>query len=137
MKINILYTSIFAIASLLLFSCSDDEDVMGMVGEGTELETEEILSDFEATDWTEETHSKSADPNFTEVFQDDAVKRLDFVKSEDNWNLMLENMTDLYGAFENGRRAEFADENPVFIPGSVFYNGVEWYKVGLRFKGKF
>ena len=135
MKINILYISIFAITSLLLFSCSDDEDVMGMVGEETDLETEEIQSDFEVTDWTEETHSKSADPNFAEVFQDDAVKRLDFVISEDNWNLMLENMTDLYGAFGNGRRAEFADENPVFVPGSVFYNGTEWYKVGLRFKG--
>ena len=35
-------------------------------------------ANFEATDWTDETHNKSADPDFDEVFDDTQVKRLDF-----------------------------------------------------------
>ncbi|MFT5914607.1 MAG: spore coat protein H [Bacteroidia bacterium] len=29
----------------------------------------------------------------------------------------------------------FADENPIFVPAEVFYEGKEWYRVGVRFKG--
>ena len=28
-----------------------------------------------------------------------------------------------------------SDEDPIFVPSEVFYNGIEWYKVGVRFKG--
>jgi spore coat protein H len=98
-------------------------------------------ADFETPDWTTETHTKDVDPNFDEVFEDNTVKRLDFVISEDNWSEMLADMTDLYGTFGvgggpgPGGGGSFSDEDPVFVPGSVFYNGIEWYKVGLRFKG--
>lgn len=119
--------------ALLLFSaCNPDDDI-------TLIEEEESVSientDFDATDWTEATHSNSADPNFDELFEDDAVKRLDFVISEDNWAVMLDDMTSLYGSFGSRSGGGFAVEDPVFVPGSVFYNGIEWYKVGLRFKG--
>ena len=51
---------------------------------------------------------------------------------------MLNDMTSLYGTFGRGGvggGSSFSDEDPIFVPGSVFYNGTEWYKVGLRFKG--
>ena len=100
--------------------------------------------DFEPTDWTSGSHSKTADPNFDEVFDNAEVKRLDIVISENNWQVMLNDMTDLYGAFggsaggppgggPGGGLAE--TDNPVFIPADIFYNGIQWYKVGVRFKG--
>ncbi len=96
-------------------------------------------TEFEAIDWTEETHSKDADPNFIEVFEDNAVKRLDIVITEDRWQNMLDDMTDTYGTFGAGGGPGGglvdSDENPIFVPGEVFYNGIEWYRVGVRFKG--
>ena len=130
---------LFIASALLCINCSDDETI---TNNGTSSETDEETTpviddtDFEATDWTTETHSKDADPNFDEVFSDTEVKRLDFVISEENWNVMLNDMTSLYGTFgRGGGSSSFSDEDPVFVPGSVFYNGTEWYKVGLRFKG--
>lgn len=101
-------------------------------------------TDFEATDWTDDTHSKSADPNFEEVFEDEAVKRLDIVITEERWQSMLDDMTSLYGAFggsggpgggPGGGGLADVDEDPIFVPGDIMYNGKEWYRVGVRFKG--
>ena len=64
---TILFSTIIV---LIVFSCSSDEveDVI------TEIEVEEEVviddTDFIATDWTTETHSKDADANFNEVFED-------------------------------------------------------------------
>ena len=130
----------------VVFSCSNDAAVSTSVDEGevviesgTYVETYSD-TDFEAVDWTDDTHSKSADPNFDEVFEDEAVKRLDIVITEERWQSMLDDMTSLYGAFGGsggpggGGLAE-VDEDPIFVPGDVMYNGKEWYRVGVRFKG--
>lgn len=93
-------------------------------------------ADFEPTDWGVETHSNDADPDFEEVFEDNAVKRIDIVITAARWQAMLDDMTSLYGNFgTGGGGASFSDENPVFVPAEVFYEGKEWYRVGLRFKG--
>jgi len=135
MKIRFPIHYVMALLVLFIIACNEDEEMTVQ-----EIETEEgpvviESSDFEAVDWTSETHSKDIDPNFNEVFQDNTVKRLDFVISEENWSVMLADMTNLYGSFGTRSNGGFADEDPVFVPGSVFYNGIEWYKVGLRFKG--
>jgi hypothetical protein len=139
MKTSILKTtrilSVFFLASCLFISCSDDTTVADPYEEELNTEVEIIDTDFVATDWTTETHSNDADPNFTEVFDNTTVKRLDFVISENNWEAMLANMTELYGTFGRSNGNSFSDEDPIFVPASVFYNGKEWYKVGLRFKG--
>ena len=129
-------------------SCMDEvEDII----EEDDDEEQVIFddTDFEATDWTEATHSKDADPNFDEVFEDQAVKRLDIVITEDRWQTMLDDMTDLYGTFGSrggaggggpgggfgGGGSSFAEEDPVFVPAEIFYEDKEWYRVGVRFKG--
>lgn len=115
---------------LLLFvtGCKEDESA-----------TPELViddTDFEPSDWTIETHSNDIDPNFNEVFPDDEVKRLDIVISSDRWAVMLADMTSLYGPFgSGGRDNSFADENPVFVPAEIFYEGKQWYRAGIRFKG--
>ncbi|WP_158978742.1 CotH kinase family protein [Cellulophaga sp. L1A9] len=100
-------------------------------------------TDFDTVDWTDATHSKSADPDIEEIFEDEAVKRLDIVISEARWQAMLDDMTSLYGAFgtstsgggQAGGGLVETDEDPVFVPAEVFYEDKEWYKVGVRFKG--
>ncbi|WP_231874640.1 hypothetical protein [Polaribacter atrinae] len=86
------------------------------------------------------------DANISEVFEDNTVKRLDFVITEARWQTMLDDMENLYGTFggssEGGPGGQGGgvvsvdiDEDPIFVPGEVFYEGKEWYRVGLRFKG--
>ncbi|MGJ8738340.1 CotH kinase family protein [Zobellia laminariae] len=148
-----------------LISCSDDDVTDAVVDDGET--TEEVVdetddddaeyvetyadSDFEATDWTDLTHTKSADPNFDVVFEDNTVKRLDLVITEDRWQSMLDDMTSLYGEFggtgagpgaggppaggQGGGGLVEIDEDPIFVPGEVFFEDKEWYRVGLRFKG--
>ena len=120
---------------LIIFSCSKDDVLDIEVEEDDEVVVVVEDTDFEATDWTTETHSKDAEPNFDEIFPDDEVKRIDIVISEDNWDSMLTDMTNLYGTFGRGGSSGFSDEDPIFVPSEVFYEGLEWYKVGVRFKG--
>ena len=102
-------------------SCMDEvEDII----EEDDDEEQVIFddTDFEATDWTEATHSKDADPNFDEVFEDQAVKRLDIVITEDRWQTMLDDMTDLYGTF--GSRGGAGGGGPGGGPGPRIGPGI-------------
>lgn len=124
---------------LLLTACgSSDSDSIPTVTNTADT-TEITDADFEASDWTEQTHSKSADPNFDEVFDDIQVKRFDIVVTEERWKSMLDNMTEIYGTFgkTSGPGLGLNDdaEDPIFVPADVFYNGKQWYRVGIRFKG--
>ena len=144
-KVNLLFLLMMQL--LLVFSCSNDTVENTAVEEEGEVVTESETyvetysdADFEAVDWTDDTHSKSADPNFDEVFEDEAVKRMDIVITEERWQSMLDDMTSLYGAFggsggPGGGGLVEVDEDPIFVPGEVLYNGKEWYRVGVRFKG--
>ncbi len=130
LKLSVLLSIVFLNAYVII-GCSTKESV-------NEDEEEEVVIEdtgFVATDWTTETHSKDAEPNFDEVFDDTQVKRFDFVISSENWAAMLANMTSLYGTFGRGSTNSFSDENPIFVPAEVYYNGKQWYKVGVRFKG--
>ena len=115
MKNTISLLSIIFGLIIFISSCSKDLDV--------DVTFEDV--DFETTDWTDETHSKDADPNFDEVFEDNTVKRLDFVFTEERWQTMLDDMTNSFGSFGSGGNAGLTetDENPVFVPGEVYYNG--------------
>lgn len=141
-----------ALPVLFLFSCSKDEatatDEIVVIEEQEAYEETYTDTDFEATDWTEASHSKDADPNFDEVFEDATVKRLDIVITAARWQSMLDDMTETYGQFggnagggsppggnAGGGGLIETDENPIFVPAQVLYEGNEWYKVGVRFKG--
>jgi len=142
---------IISIHLTFLISCSDDTtETTGDIPETTDgtayIETYSD-NDFEAADWTDDTHSKSADPNFDEVFEDEAVKRIDIVITDERWQGMLDNMTSLYGDFGGtGAGGPLAgglgegglvelEEDPIFVPAEIMYQEKEWYRVGVRFKG--
>ena len=183
--------SVLLISSLLMLSACDEsgsEDTSTDLGStiseseitNSDSDTSSVVDDssetiivddsnFETTDWTEATHSKSAAPDFDEVFDSSQVKRLDMVITTERWKSMLDDMTSLYGEFgalsvdinsalsdadlggpelggpggailEQEIIADTDDlvddtEDPIFVPGDVYYNDIQWYKVGLRFKG--
>lgn len=132
-KFHIILIFIFSL-SLGLISCNKDDDL------NNDSEIVEDDTDFEATYWTDATHSKNVDPNYDEVFEDEAVKRIDIVITETRWQSMLDEMTNTYGTFGSGSRGPGGglietDEDPTFVPAEVYYDGIQWYRVGVRFKG--
>ncbi len=134
---------LFLLLGVICFvACSNDKSVIDDVAEEEQEETNTGETyddtDFVASDWTDATHSKDADPDFDEIFNDTEVKRLDIVITEARWESMLDDMTSTYGAFGSGSRGGGVletDDNPIFVPAEVFYEGKEWYRVGVRFKG--
>ena len=96
-----------------------------------------MILNFAIPDWTDETHGNKADPNYTVVFPQDEVNRIDIVISEKNWEKMIVDMTEKYGPFGQGRPpgGNSPGDKPIFVPCDYFFNGKQWYKVGIRFKG--
>ena len=136
---NLKTIALSAVIFYALLSCSSDDTTAVIVVDDENVAVVIDDSDFEATDWTTETHSKDVNPNFDEVFEDNKVKRLDIVITKERWQSMLDDMTSMYGTFGGGSRpggaSSFSDEDPIFVPGDVFYNGKQWYRTGVRFKG--
>ncbi len=97
----------------------------------------EYLTNLDISDWSAETHSKTIDPNYDTVFPQDRVNRIDLVINSTNWGVMKDDMKLNYGDFGSGSggQASDSDDNPIYVPCSLFHNGIEWYQVGIRFKG--
>jgi len=138
MKIKLaarLFSALAIFALLSACSSSDSNDSTDSSADNTS--TTATDADFAATDWTEATHSKDVDPNHSEVFDDTLVKRFDFVVTADRWQSMLDDMASTYGEFgrPSGPGLIDTDEDPIFVPADVYYNGKQWYRVGIRFKG--
>jgi len=102
------------------------------------------INNIEISDWSEESHGMLSEPDYNRVFPCDQVNRIDIIIDKDNWNIMLDDMTSKLGAFGGGgMKAKLGPggpgletgESPVYVPCSIFFEGKEWYKVGIRFKG--
>lgn len=128
----------FALASIMCLSCDEKTAPVDPIEETAVTEETYTDTNFVATDWTSETHSKQGNANFSLVFDDTKVQRLDFIVSKNRWQNMLNDMTAKYGAFgaSSGRPGGLTStENPIFVPADVTYNNKKWYRVGIRFKG--
>jgi spore coat protein CotH len=92
-------------------------------------------------DWTTATHTNEVSPNYNVVFDQSKVHRLDFVFTSDNWDDMQDDLTDIVGSTGGGPGGggpggmTFSDETPQYFECELFYNGLEWYHVGVRYKG--
>lgn len=81
--------------------------------------------------WTDASHGPNASPNYNLVFNQDEVQRLDIVIESDYWEVMQADLDALMAATGTG----FSDESPIYVPCQMFYNGKQWYDVGIRYKG--
>ncbi len=52
--------------------------------------------------WTSETHSTEVEPNYEVVFPQDSVNRIDIIITEENWEMMISDMTEMMGEFGSG-----------------------------------
>jgi spore coat protein CotH len=88
---------------------------------------------IETPDWSEVTHGSNTEPNYSMVFPQDAVQRIDIEISSSDWNAIL---SDLGTNLRLGPGNQFNESyTPIWVPCEVHFNGIEWYKVGIRVKG--
>lgn len=60
-------------------------------------EKDEVDEVIRPDGWRDETHSKSADPNYDIVFPDDEVNTMTITIAPEDWQAMLDDMTATYG----------------------------------------
>jgi spore coat protein H len=122
------------IVSAFLFSCenilSETTDDFGELSYG-----EGSMEDWEG--WSFDSHSDEADPDYEQLFDSNTttVHRIDITIDNDDYELMEEDMTDLYGDFGEGSFSSDADDNPIYVPVTLEYNDQTWWYVGMRYKG--
>lgn len=86
--------------------------------------------------------------DYDTVFPSDKVNRIDIKISVQNWQKMLDEMEDTFGEFGQGEgkdrdefwdvywpSIDFPEQDPIFVPCTVTFNGRTWNHVGVRFKG--
>lgn len=87
-------------------------------------------------DWTAETHGAFADPNYDVVFNQNTVNRLDIVIEADYWAAMQSDLQTIISSSGGpGQMGQFSEDSPIYVPCQMFFNGKQWYDVGIRYKG--
>ena len=132
MKLKYLY--LLALIIGISFACRDDEAIEEVT---EEIEEEEVVVDTEKyPDWTDATHSKSAELNYATVFNQNEVLRFDIKIDSDDWSDMQSDLSSNLGS-SGGRPGQqtTSDYDPIWVPCSFTFNDTEWYHVGIRYKG--
>lgn len=80
--------------------------------------------------WTDESHGKKADPNYSLVFPEDKVQRIDITIDPSNYQAMESNLNSL-NMMMGG-----SNEDPIYVQSTVKFNNNTWTKVGIRYKGQ-
>jgi hypothetical protein len=108
---------------LLCYSC-EKTTVTNEEAEATTLET---------PDWNVVTHSKAADTDYEKVFPQNSVQRLDIVISSTDWAAIQNDLANMPHAAP-GQTIDGTFE-PIWVSCDLHFNGIQWYKVGIRVKG--
>lgn len=93
----------------------------------------EIVPNKDIQEWTFETHSNLMGINYDVVFPKNKVNRVDIVFSKEEYKNMRSNLASLITAAEGPD--VFSDEKPIYAPCDFYFNGHQWYHVGIRYKG--
>jgi spore coat protein H len=70
--------------------------------------------------WSEATHGPDGSPNYDVVFAQNRVGRIDVEISPENWQKMLDDMTEIHGAFGTGGNMPGGGGGPIEIPDEAF-----------------
>lgn len=112
----------------LLFASACYQEALEIIPEDDD---EVDRSDY--PDWTTATHSNDAEPDYNAVFDNSKVNRLDIEIDAADWEAMQDDLDDVQSS--GGGPGQFSEETPMYVPCQVFHEGIQWYNVGIRYKG--
>jgi len=89
--------------------------------------------------WSEASHGRVT-PNYSIIFPQDSLNRIEIVMSPAAWDSIRTNMVSLWGFnFGSGGMGPggggFPTTDPTYVRATVRFNGKVWEKVGFRLKG--
>ncbi len=82
--------------------------------------------------WTTETHSNDVSPNYDVVFEENKVNKIHIVFTSDEWSAMQADLSDVLSGSGPG---SFSDQTPKYFAADFYFNGKQWFEVGVRYKG--
>ncbi|MEO9964816.1 MAG: CotH kinase family protein [Reichenbachiella sp.] len=117
-------------------SCRDSELDDDSSGDSEYADIDFGDTEIDTPDWTESTHSKNGSADYSVVFPNDEVLRIDISIDAANWTLMQDDLDDniTISRGPGGGGADI-DFTPIWVPCQLEFEGKEWYKVGIRYKG--
>ena len=119
MKKKAIIVLVGLLGASILQSCMKEDIISG--GNGLE-------------DWSDETHGYNATPNYAVVFNQNEVQRIDFLIEPEYWAVMQEDLEEIV-ADAGTAPGDFSEETPIYVPCQMYFNGKQWYDVGIRYKG--
>jgi spore coat protein H len=128
----------FAILSIVIISvaCSDGTDALEP-DDGAYIPDPD--TSFAIPDWTEASHGKDAEPDYTIVFPQEQVNTLEIAMKGSDWEFIQKDMKRKsgisFGKGGQGGDGIFGSDEPDYVTASLKFNGQEWYRVGFRLKG--
>ncbi|GGF78611.1 CotH kinase family protein [Wenyingzhuangia marina] len=93
----------------------------------------EVIPNKDIQEWTFETHSDLNGVNYDVVFPKDIVNRIDIVFSPSEYKTIRSNLAKLITEADGPN--DLTDNKPIYSPCDLYFNGTEWYHVGIRYKG--
>ena len=138
------FLTLLLLSSLLFFTgCFDDKTSTPLETDSSDIYNFSVINE-RPNGWSDDSHGKNAEPNYSVVFPQNKVNRIDITVSESQWKAIFNDMTRIYG-YEFGKgnsnqspvKRDGLDmaENSIYIPANVKFNDKIWYCVGFRFKG--
>jgi hypothetical protein len=116
---------------IVLFSACRDEDLVV-----SEEDDDDIIDTADYADWTDATHGSSTEPNYDIVFNQNEVLRLDIEISSSDWTSMQSNLSSVVNSSSFDRTTQEVEvDDPEWFECSFSYDSLEWYHVGIRYKG--
>lgn len=133
-KVNI-FTVLFLLG-VVLSSCRNEDYIAQMEYEknydNDNDPYDESLADTDTyPDWNELTHSNAVEPNYSTVFAQNKVSRIDITIGSSSWSSMLSDLSSNF-RYINSSSSSYT---PMWAPCTVTFDSTDWYKVGVRFKG--
>jgi spore coat protein H len=129
-----------AILLVLGMACACGDDSQDVLITDEKVDT---IINIDVPDWTEATHSRKVDPNYDIVFAQNKVLRVDIKLSATEWTRMQADLVTNLGTSTGGGPGGNGggggvialDFTPVWAESTITFEGKDWYKVGIRYKG--
>ncbi|MCP4869050.1 MAG: cellulosomal protein [Proteobacteria bacterium] len=110
----------------------DDTEAPAVPGEACADDDEDLVR---PDGWGAESHCQGADANYDLLFDDTVVRRIDITMTAANYEAGLDDREDLLGGGGGPGGGGDLDTEPMWVPVTIALDGVQWWEVGMRYKG--
>lgn len=113
---------------------SDAAQADAAVGDAVTSDASDASIDRNNPTWTPESHENGSPPDYATVFPDDAVHRIELSITAEDWAAMQADLSANISGRPGPGGADL-DFTPIWVEGTLTFDGADWLHTGIRFKG--